>query len=77
MAWSDGSSVLSCFLFRGCVGFSYALSMSIRSASVMAAAGLMRWFCSDCIVSFDESGEVESCIVLIFGGEARPEAFNC
>ncbi len=75
MAWSDGNSVLFCFLFRGCVGFSYALSMSIRSASVIAAAGFMRWFCSDCVVPFDESAEVESCPVIGVG--ARPEAFNC
>ncbi len=77
IAWSDGNSVLSCFLFSGCVGFSYALSMSIRSASVMAVAGIMRWFCSDCVVSFEEPADVESCLVVIFGAGARPEAFNC
>ena len=80
IAWSEGNSVLSCFLFRGCVGFSYALSMSIRSASVLAAAEIMRWpwsDCSDCVVPFDESAEVESRPVIIFGVEVRPEASNC
>ncbi len=51
--------------------------MSIRSASVMAAVGFMRWFCSDCVVSFDEPVEVESCSLIIFGVGARPEACNC
>ena len=51
--------------------------MSIRSASVMTVAVVMRWFCSDCVVSFEEPADVESFPVIIFGVEAGSEAFSC